>query len=117
MLGWEALALIYYARNEYGTGPSHNPQHLVQFLNSGNTDISYECPLCDIAVVRGPGQIHREFRLHQVGSLCPESNGTVVFSVAASQQTDKSVAITVDSPILLSLIERIFAHELAGMDA
>ncbi|KAF9041499.1 hypothetical protein BJ165DRAFT_289121 [Panaeolus papilionaceus] len=74
-LGWEALALIYYARNEYGTGPSQDPVKLAEYLNSGNSGIGYRCPSCPkrhvaIEMDSGDFDIYTEPPEHRIGSRC-----------------------------------------------
>ncbi|KAF9041496.1 hypothetical protein BJ165DRAFT_289171 [Panaeolus papilionaceus] len=125
-LGWETLALIHHARNEYGTGPSYNPTSLVQHLNSGISSVGYKCSSCNPdRVHNGRGQMSAFAStlfpdttvIHQVGSRCPHLNQTVVFSVInqSQQSATQPVVSVVPSPSLTSLVQRVFADELAGM--
>ncbi|KAF9041503.1 hypothetical protein BJ165DRAFT_289881 [Panaeolus papilionaceus] len=108
-LGWETLALLYHARGEYWTAPMVDPERLVGYLNNGNSGIQHTCSIC-------PRNIRWSTR-HPVGSACPTGDkGTVVFS--RDPQLQQNIQnVDFNSPILVTLIERIFADELAGMHA
>ncbi|KAF9041271.1 hypothetical protein BJ165DRAFT_1406237 [Panaeolus papilionaceus] len=102
-LGWETVALLYYARSEYRTADPTDPTdptRLVQAMQSGRSRVTYSCPFCH--------------QWHKFGHHCTVSNEVMRLQVEISSDANQ-VQPPVTNPELQALIERIFADELNGM--